>query len=286
MQENEKGYLELLRTILDKGTQTGDRTGTGTISLFGPQVTYDLSEGFPLFTTKKVWLKGIIHELLWLLSGSTNIQYLLDNDVHIWDEWADENGDLGNVYSKQWRNWESVYKEPLNGVVADATYARTDGTTETDQIAGLINRIKTNPTCRRLIVSAWNAGEIHSMALAPCHTLFQFKVYGDTLHCKLYQRSADMFLGVPFNVASYALLTMMVAQVTGLKVGKFIHTFGDAHIYNNHIEQVELQLSREILPPPRMTLNPEIDNIFNFKYEDFKLEGYESHPAIKGEVSV
>lgn len=286
MQENEQGYLNLLRTILEKGTLTGDRTGTGTISLFGPQVTYDLSEGFPLFTTKKVYTKAIIHELLWLLSGDTNIQYLKDNGVTIWDEWADENGELGNVYGKQWRNWESVYVEPLEGRVADATYARTDGTTGTDQIVGLINRIKTNPNCRRLIVSAWNAGEIHSMALPPCHTLFQFKVYGDTLHCKLYQRSADMFLGVPFNVASYALLTMMVAQVTGLKVGKFIHTFGDAHIYTNHIEQVELQLSRDILSPPKMILNPAVDDILNFQYEDFKLVGYNSHPAIKAEVSV
>ena len=286
MLKHEEGYLELLADILDNGHKTDDRTGTGTRSLFGPQVVYDLSKGFPLFTTKKVWLKGIIHELLWLLSGSTNINYLVENGVHIWDEWADENGDLGNVYSKQWRDWQSVNVEPVKGGKYNGVLDVENNTVSVDQIGILIERIKSNPTCRRLIVSAWNAGEIHSMALPPCHTLFQFKVYGDTLHCKLYQRSADMFLGVPFNVASYALLTMMVAQVTGLKVGTFTHTFGDAHIYNNHVEQVEEQLGRNIRAMPTMKLNPDVSDIFEFKYEDFTLENYNPHSLIKADVSV
>jgi len=261
-------YLHLLDTILKEGTQKTDRTGTGTISVFGHQMRFDLSKGFPMVTTKKLHLKSIIYELLWFLKGDTNVKYLQDNGVRIWNEWADENGDLGHVYGYQWRSWP-----------------RPDGTS-LDQITQIINDIKTNPDSRRIIVSAWNAGDIENMNLAPCHALFQFYVADGKLSCQLYQRSADSFLGVPFNVASYALLTMMVAQVCELEVGDFVHTFGDVHIYNNHIEQVKLQLSREPKDLPLMKINPNIKDIFSFKFEDFDLVGYESHPHIKGEVSI
>lgn len=263
-----KQYQKLLSHILKHGHAKEDRTGTGTISTFGYQMRFDLSKGFPLVTTKKVHLKSIIHELLWFLKGDTNTKYLNDNGVKIWDEWADKNGDLGPVYGNQWRSWLGKNNKIY------------------DQISWVINEIKTNPDSRRLIVSAWNVGELNEMALMPCHTLFQFYVNEGTLSCQLYQRSADVFLGVPFNIASYALLTMMVAQVCNLEVGDFIHTFGDVHIYNNHIEQVELQLSREPLPLPIMKINPHIRNIFNFKYEDFELTNYNSHQAIKGKVAV
>jgi len=261
-------YLHLLDTILKEGTQKTDRTGTGTISVFGHQMRFDLSKGFPMVTTKKLHLKSIIYELLWFLKGDTNVKYLQDNGVRIWNEWADENGDLGHVYGYQWRSWP-----------------RPDGTS-LDQITQIINDIKTNPDSRRIIVSAWNAGDIENMNLAPCHALFQFYVADGKLSCQLYQRSADSFLGVPFNVASYALLTMMVAQVCELEVGDFVHTFGDVHIYNNHIEQVKLQLSREPKGLPVMKINPSVKDIFSFKFEDFDLIGYESHPHIKGEVSI
>jgi thymidylate synthase len=261
-------YLDLLQHILDNGTQKTDRTGTGTISTFGHQLRFDLQKGFPLVTTKKVHLKSIIHELLWFLKGETNIAYLKEHNVRIWDEWANEDGDLGPVYGKQWRSWEGK-----DGKVID-------------QIADLINQIKKTPDSRRLIVSAWNVGELPEMALMPCHTLFQFYVADNKLSCQLYQRSADVFLGVPFNIASYALLTMMVAQVCDLEPGDFIHTFGDVHIYNNHIEQVNLQLSREPYPLPVMKINPEVKDIFGFQYDDFKLENYHSHPAIKAPVAV
>ena len=263
-----KQYLDLLQYILDHGVQKGDRTGTGTISVFGYQMRFDLQEGFPLVTTKKVHLKSIIHELLWLLSGDTNIKYLHDSKVSIWDEWADENGDLGPVYGRQWRQWECP-----------------DGR-KIDQITSLIDQIKRNPDSRRLLVSAWNPADVDQMALPPCHTMFQFYVADGRLSCQLYQRSADIFLGVPFNIASYALLTMMVAQVCGLEPGDFIHTLGDAHIYNNHMEQVRLQLTREPRKLPVMRINPEVKDIFGFDYEDFQLEGYDPHPHIKGEVSV
>lgn len=263
-----KQYHDLLRHILDTGVQKHDRTGTGTISCFGYQMRFDLKEGFPLVTTKKVHLKSIVHELLWFLKGETNIQYLKENGVSIWDEWADENGELGPVYGKQWRSWEGA-----NGVVVD-------------QVKDLIDQIKKNPDSRRLIISAWNVAELPKMALMPCHSLFQFYVANGELSCQLYQRSADVFLGVPFNIASYALLTLMVAQVCDLKPGSFVHSFGDVHIYNNHIDQVNLQLSREPFPLPTMKLNPEVKDIFGFKFEDFTLENYQSHPGIKAPVAV
>lgn len=263
-----KQYHDLLNHILTAGSKKEDRTGTGTISVFGYQMRYNLQDGFPLVTTKKVHLKSIIHELLWFLAGDTNIKYLKDNGVRIWDEWADENGDLGPVYGHQWRSWQGV-----------------DGKVH-DQISWLINEIKTNPDSRRLIVSAWNVGELDKMALMPCHSLFQFYVNDGKLSCQLYQRSGDAFLGVPFNIASYALLTMMIAQVCDLQVGDFIHTLGDAHIYLNHLEQVNLQLSRTPKELPTMRLNTQVTDIFAFKYEDFILENYVCDPAIKAVVAV
>lgn len=263
-----KQYLDLLDRILREGVEKGDRTGTGTISIFGHQMRFDLSEGFPLLTTKKLHLKSIIYELLWFLQGDTNIKYLNDHGVTIWDEWADVQGDLGHIYGYQWRSWP-----------------RPDGTT-LDQIAQVVHDIKHNPDSRRLIVSAWNAGDIENMALPPCHALFQFYVAKGKLSCQLYQRSADTFLGVPFNIASYALLTMMMAQVCGLQPGEFVHTLGDTHIYLNHIEQVKLQLTREPRPLPRMVINPEVKDIFAFRYEDFELRDYNPHPHIKGAISV
>ncbi len=261
-------YLQLLQHILDNGVTKTDRTGTGTISTFGYQMRFDLNEGFPLVTTKKVHLKSIIYELLWFLKGDTNIQYLKENGVRIWDEWADANGDLGPVYGKQWRSW-----------------ACKDGK-EIDQVSEVIEQIKTNPDSRRLIVSAWNVADLPEMALMPCHNMFQFYVANGRLSCQLYQRSADVFLGVPFNIASYALLTLMIAQVCGLQPGEFVHTFGDVHIYSNHLEQVKLQLSRKPYPLPQMRLNPDVKNIFDFTYEDFTLVNYQSHPAIKAAVAV
>ncbi|MCC8088402.1 MAG: thymidylate synthase [Rikenellaceae bacterium] len=263
-----KQYLDLLEHIKNKGVRKNDRTGTGTISVFGYQMRFDLSEGFPLLTTKKLYLRAIIHELLWFLKGDTNIKYLNDNNVHIWDDWADKNGNLGPVYGYQWRSWHAC-----DGRIID-------------QISDVIDRIKSDPDSRRLIVSAWNVGDLDKMALQPCHALFQFYVADGKLSCQLYQRSADVFLGVPFNIASYALLTMMAAQVTGLQLGEFIHSFGDTHIYLNHLEQVELQLSRSPRNLPVMKLNPEVKSIFDFKYEDFKLEGYDPYPTIKGNISV
>ena len=273
-----KQYHDLVKHVLEHGNQKGDRTGTGTISVFGYQMRFDLSEGFPMVTTKKLHLKSIIHELLWFLKGETNIAYLKENGVKIWDEWADENGDLGPVYGHQWRNWNSE---------------------EIDQIAELIDTLKTNPNSRRMLISAWNPSVLPDTsisfaenvangkaALPPCHAFFQFYVADGKLSCQLYQRSADIFLGVPFNIASYALFTMMVAQVCGFEAGEFIHTFGDAHVYNNHIEQVNLQLSRAPRKLPKMILNPEVKNIFDFKFEDFTLVDYDPHPHIKGEVSV
>lgn len=261
-------YHALLQHILDNGTDKSDRTGTGTRSVFGYQMRFDLNKGFPLVTTKKVHLRSIIHELLWFLKGETNIAYLKENGVSIWDEWADENGELGPVYGKQWRSWEGA-----NGVVVD-------------QVKELIAQIKKNPDSRRLIISAWNVADLPRMALMPCHTMFQFYVANGKLSCQLYQRSADVFLGVPFNIASYALLTMMIAQVCGLEYGEFVHTFGDVHIYSNHMEQVQLQLSRTPYPLPTMKLNPSVKDIFEFKFEDFTLENYQSHPAIKAPVAV
>ena len=263
-----QNYLNLLKDILDNGTDKSDRTGTGTRSVFGRQLRFPLQQGFPLLTTKKVHLRSIIYELLWFLQGDTNIGYLNKNKVTIWDEWADENGNLGPVYGKQWRSWKTE-----------------DGNT-VDQISSLIEGLKTNPDGRRHIVSAWNVGELDQMALPPCHTLFQFYVANGTLSCQLYQRSADLFLGVPFNIASYALLTLMVAQVCGYAPGEYVHTFGDVHIYNNHREQVLLQLSRTPRSLPVMTLNPERKDIFSFVYEDFCLTGYDPHPAIKAPVAV
>ncbi|WP_188051346.1 thymidylate synthase [Flavobacterium sp. GP15] len=273
-----KQYLDLVQHVMDNGCQKGDRTGTGTKSVFGYQMRFDLSEGFPMVTTKKLHLKSIIYELLWFLKGDTNIKYLQENGVKIWDAWADANGDLGPVYGHQWRNWNSE---------------------EIDQISDLITELKNNPNSRRMLVSAWNPSVLpdttksfeenvanNKAALPPCHAFFQFYVSEGKLSCQLYQRSADIFLGVPFNIASYALLTMMIAQVCDLQPGEFIHTFGDAHIYNNHFEQLELQLSREPKPLPKMILNPEIKNIFDFDFEDFTLEGYDPHPAIKGNVAV
>ena len=273
-----KQYLDLVKHVMENGCQKGDRTGTGTKSVFGYQMRFDLNDGFPMVTTKKLHLKSIIYELLWFLKGDTNIKYLQENGVKIWDAWADPNGDLGPVYGHQWRNWNSE---------------------EIDQITDLIHEIKTNPNSRRLLVSAWNPSVMpdtsksfaanvanNKAALPPCHAFFQFYVAEGKLSCQLYQRSADIFLGVPFNIASYALLTMMIAQVCNLEAGDFIHTFGDAHIYNNHFEQLELQLSREPKPLPKMILNPEIKNILDFKFEDFTLEGYDPHPGIKGSVAV
>ena len=261
-------YLDLMQHVLSHGTKKSDRTGTGTLSVFGYQIRFNLAQGFPLLTTKKVHLRSIIHELLWFLQGDTNIQYLKDNKVTIWDEWADENGNLGPVYGKQWRSWATV-----DGRVVD-------------QISEVVEQIKKNPDSRRLIVSAWNVGELNQMVLAPCHAFFQFYVADGKLSCQLYQRSADIFLGVPFNIASYALLTLMVAQVCDLQPGDFVHTFGDAHLYSNHLEQTREQLSREPRPLPTMHINPDVKNIFDFKFEDFTLEGYDPHPAIKAPVAV
>jgi thymidylate synthase len=263
-----KQYLQLLDTILEKGAEKADRTGTGTRSIFGYQMRFDLNDGFPVVTTKKLHLKSIIHELLWFLAGDTNVKYLQDNGVRIWNEWADENGDLGHIYGYQWRSWPAP------------------GGKHIDQISNLITSIKNNPDSRRLIVSAWNVGELERMNLPPCHILFQFYVAGGKLSCQLYQRSADVFLGVPFNIASYALLTMMVAHVTGLKPGDFVHTFGDVHIYTNHIEQVKLQLTREPYPLPEMVINRDVKSIFDFNFDDFELRNYKAHPHIRGEVSV
>lgn len=261
-------YLDLVRHILEKGTDKSDRTGTGTRSVFGYQMRFDLADGFPMVTTKKLHLKSIIHELLWFLKGDTNIGYLKEHGVRIWDEWADENGDLGPVYGHQWRSWTGA-----DGVVHD-------------QMTDLIKQIRTNPDSRRLIVSAWNVGDLSKMALMPCHTIFQFYVADGRLSCQLYQRSADVFLGVPFNIASYALLTLMIAQVCGLKPGDFVHTFGDVHLYNNHFDQARLQLTRQPHPLPVMRLNPAVQDIFGFTYADFSLEGYQSHEAIKAPVAV
>ena len=263
-----KQYLDLMRHVMDTGTQKHDRTGTGTISVFGYQMRFNLQDGFPLVTTKKLHLKSIIHELIWFLSGDTNIAYLKENGVRIWDEWADADGNLGPVYGYQWRSWPT----PDGGHI--------------DQISQVVNQIKNNPDSRRIIVSAWNVADVNQMALPPCHSLFQFYVLDGKLSCQLYQRSADIFLGVPFNIASYALLTMMMAQVCGLEYGDFIHTFGDAHIYNNHLEQAKLQLSRDPRPLPTMKINPDVKDIFSFKYEDFTLENYDPHPHIKAIVAV
>jgi len=263
-----KQYLDLMRHVMDTGTQKHDRTGTGTISVFGYQMRFNLQDGFPLVTTKKLHLKSIIHELIWFLSGNTNIAYLKENSVRIWDEWADADGNLGPVYGYQWRSWPT----PDGGHI--------------DQISQVVNQIKNNPDSRRMIVSAWNVADVNQMALPPCHSLFQFYVLDGKLSCQLYQRSADIFLGVPFNIASYALLTMMMAQVCGLQYGDFIHTFGDAHIYNNHLEQAKLQLSRDPRPLPTMKINPDVKDIFSFKYEDFTLENYDPYPHIKGVVAV
>ena len=263
-----KQYLDLIQRVLNEGVQKEDRTGTGTLSVFGHQMRFNLEEGFPLLTTKQLHLKSIIYELLWFLRGDTNVQYLQEYGVRIWDEWADENGDLGPIYGHQWRSWPDY----------------EDGSI--DQISNAIETIKNNPDSRRIIVSAWNVADLKNMALPPCHALFQFYVANGKLSLQLYQRSADIFLGVPFNIASYALLLMMMAQVTGLEAGEFIHTLGDAHIYNNHLEQVKLQLTREPRPLPHMTLNPEVKSIFDFQYEDFQLTGYDPHPHIKGEVAI
>jgi len=263
-----KQYLDLMRLVYEQGTVKEDRTGTGTKSIFGHQSRYDLSAGFPLVTTKRCHLRSIIHELLWFLQGDTNIRYLKENGVRIWDEWADENGDLGPVYGSQWRSWPTP-----NG-------------NHIDQISQIIEQIKNTPDSRRIIVSAWNVAEIENMALPPCHAFFQFYVADGKLSCQLYQRSADIFLGVPFNIASYALLTMMVAQVTGLQAGDFIHTLGDAHLYANHMQQTELQLSRQPFPLPQMKINPEVSSLFDFKFEDFELINYQSHEHIKAKVAV
>jgi thymidylate synthase len=263
-----QAYLDLLQHILDKGAVKGDRTGTGTLSVFGYQLRFDLSEGFPLVTTKKVHLRSIIHELLWFLKGETNIRYLKENGVSIWDEWADADGELGPVYGKQWRSWQGADGKAI------------------DQVSDLIDQIKKTPDSRRLIISAWNVADLPAMALMPCHSLFQFYVADGKLSCQLYQRSADVFLGVPFNIASYALLTMMVAQVCGLKPGDFVHTFGDVHLYSNHLDQARLQLTRKPHALPSMTLNPDVTDIFAFKFEDFTLENYQSHPGIKAPVAV
>ena len=261
-------YLDLMRHVRDHGHRKSDRTGTGTLSVFGYQMRFDLSDGFPLLTTKKLHVKSIIHELLWFLAGDTNVAYLQENNVRIWDEWADENGDLGPVYGAQWRSWPTKDGPAI------------------DQITRIVGTLKTNPQSRRLIVSAWNVAEIDSMALPPCHCLFQFYVADGKLSCQLYQRSADIFLGVPFNIASYALLTLMIAQITGLKAGEFIHTFGDAHLYLNHLQQVDMQLQRPPFALPKMSLNPGVTDLFAFKYEDFTLENYHTHPHIAAKVAV
>jgi len=261
-------YLDLMSHVMANGAVKGDRTGTGTKSVFGYQMRFDLSDGFPMLTTKKLHMRSIIHELLWFLSGETNIKYLKDNGVSIWDDWADENGELGPVYGHQWRSWPDPNGQPV------------------DQISKLIDQIKNNPDSRRHIVSAWNVAEVDSMALPPCHSLFQFYVAGGKLSCQLYQRSADIFLGVPFNIASYALLTMMVAQVCDLQPGDFIHTFGDAHLYSNHMEQAALQLQRKVRPLPTMTINPDVKDIFSFTFEDFTIEAYDPHPHIAAPVAV
>jgi thymidylate synthase len=263
-----KQYHQLMKHVLEHGVKKEDRTGTGTISVFGHQARYNLAEGFPLVTTKKLHLKSIIHELLWFLQGETNIKYLKDNGVSIWNEWADEEGNLGPVYGSQWRSWQGANGETV------------------DQITAVVNQIKKNPDSRRLIVSAWNVAEIDKMALPPCHAFFQFYVAEGRLSCQLYQRSADIFLGVPFNIASYALLTMMMAQVCELQYGDFVHTMGDAHLYTNHIEQANLQLTREFKPLPRMEINPDVKSIFDFKFEDFTLTGYDPHPHIKAPVAI
>jgi len=263
-----KQYHDLLQHILDKGTQKGDRTGTGTTSCFGYQMRFDLQEGFPMLTTKKLHLKSIIYELLWFLKGDTNVKYLQENGVRIWNAWADENGDLGPIYGKQWVRWEKKNGEFVN------------------QIQRAVDTIKTNPNSRRIIVNAWNAGELDEMALTPCHALFQFYVADGKLSCQLYQRSADVFLGVPFNIASYALLTMMMAQVCGLEAGEFIHSFGDVHLYSNHLEQASLQLTRDCRPLPTVKINPDVKDIFSFEFEDFELIGYDPHPHIKAAVAV
>lgn len=263
-----KQYHDLLQHILDNGTKKEDRTGTGTVSVFGYQMRFDLNEGFPCLTTKKLHLRSIIHELLWFLKGDTNIQYLKENNVSIWDEWADEDGNLGPVYGSQWRSWPA----------ADGRHI--------DQITQVLDQLKSNPDSRRIIVSAWNVGEIDKMALPPCHAFFQFYVADGKLSCQLYQRSADTFLGVPFNIASYALLTMMMAQVCGLKPGDFVHTLGDAHLYSNHLEQAKLQLTRDFRPLPQLKINPEIKDLFDFKYEDFELVNYDPHPHIKAAVAI
>ena len=263
-----KQYLDLLQHVLDNGTDKSDRTGTGTRSVFGYQMRFNLADGFPVLTTKKLHLKSIIHELLWFLAGDTNIRYLKENGVRIWDEWADENGDLGRVYGAQWRSWRGANGETV------------------DQIANVVRQIRQNPDSRRLIVSAWNPAEVDDMALPPCHALFQFYVANGKLSCQLYQRSADIFLGVPFNIASYALLTMMMAQVCGLQAGEFVHTLGDAHLYQNHLEQARLQLAREPRALPKMHINPDVRDIFAFKFDDFTLSDYDPHPHIKAEVSV
>lgn len=261
-------YLQLLQHILDNGVSKSDRTGTGTLSHFGYQMRFDLQKGFPLVTTKKLHLKSIAYELLWFLKGETNIKYLKENNVSIWDEWADENGELGPVYGKQWRSWAGANGQTI------------------DQVTDVIRQIKNNPDSRRMIISAWNVADLPEMALMPCHTMFQFYVANRKLSCQLYQRSADVFLGVPFNIASYALLTMMMAQVCDMEAGEFVHTFGDVHIYNNHMEQVKLQLSRTPYPLPTMKLNPAVKDIFEFQFEDFTLENYQCHPAIKAPVAV
>ncbi|NTW33801.1 MAG: thymidylate synthase [Bacteroidetes bacterium] len=262
-----KQYLDLMNHVLKNGAKKEDRTGTGTLSVFGYQMRFNLKDGFPILTTKKVHLRSIIHELLWFLKGETNVKYLHDHNVSIWDEWADENGNLGPVYGSQWRSWKN-------------------GEKVIDQISQVIYQIKNNPDSRRMIVSAWNVGEIENMALPPCHALFQFYVADNKLSCQLYQRSADIFLGVPFNIASYALLTMMIAQVCGKETGEFIHTFGDAHLYINHIEQAKLQLSREIRTLPKMIINPDVNDIFSFEYEDFNLVNYDPHPHIKAPIAI
>ena len=263
-----KQYLDLMRHVRDNGVFKDDRTGTGTYSVFGYQMRFDLSAGFPLVTTKKTFLKGIIHELLWFLSGSTNIKYLTDHDVHIWDEWADEHGELGPVYGSQWRSWPG----PDGGTI--------------DQISRVVNDLKNNPDSRRHIVSAWNVAEVDDMALPPCHSLFQFYVADGRLSCQLYQRSADIFLGVPFNIASYALLNMMIAQVVGLKVGEFVHTLGDAHLYTNHLEQTDKQLQRDPRPLPSIHINPDVKDILGFAIDDFELKDYDPHPGIKAPIAV
>lgn len=263
-----KQYHDLLKRVLTEGVEKSDRTGTGTISVFGHQSRYNLEDGFPMLTTKKLHLKSIVHELLWFLAGDTNVKYLQENGVRIWNEWADENGDLGHIYGYQWRSWPDYNGGSI------------------DQITEVIETIKNNPDSRRMIVSAWNVGDLSNMNLPPCHAFFQFYVADGRLSLQLYQRSADIFLGVPFNIASYALLLMMVAQVTGLKPGEFVHTLGDAHIYTNHLDQVKLQLTRDFRKLPTMKINPEVKSIFDFKYEDFELEGYDPHPHIKGEVAV